>query len=146
MKKIICTFLFVSILCIVIFKAPLLFSESTIKVIKKPAPGTAYHAILSSVKLIQAGDYDKWINEYCHPSKLCYNNNSIKALKKYNLPALKRFTSECLKDNGTTLHVTRIDGNPDKDSSVVIFLNCTPGKRARGFYMNKDKGWKFIRI
>ncbi|MFT7582584.1 MAG: hypothetical protein ACI9MR_004266 [Myxococcota bacterium] len=112
-----------------------------------PAIGSAEATILQGLKLINAGKFDKWVSTQCSKEKLCHNTNAIKSVKKYNLPALKRIASQCIKA-GDTLDVTKVQGDAKTDATLKIFVQCNPKGMPRPFHLIKNsKGaWKFSKI
>jgi hypothetical protein len=126
---------------LVLLMAASVLAETT--VIKNPSPGTVYHALLEGLKLIKDKKYDDWIGTWCSTQELCFNATSIASLKKYSLPAIQRIAPYCLKDNATSLQVTRVDGDPAKDSQVKVFIICNPQGMPKPFTLIKENGWKF---
>jgi hypothetical protein len=115
--------------------------------VKKPAVGTVHHALIEGLKLIEEGEFDGWIAQWCSVSKLCYNDNARKALKKYNLPARKRTVSACLKGERDSVQVTRMNGDPAKDDAVKLFIQCSEDSMPRPFSLHKSAdGWRFTKI
>lgn len=122
-------------------------SAAEAKPVEAPKAGTPHHAIIEALKLIRAGNFDGFIKKWCHKGKLCPTGQAISSLKRYNLPAMKRLASKCLKA-GDTLEVTRVNGDPAKDSEVKIFIVCDPRGMPRPFTLSNTEGgaWKHIRI
>ncbi len=117
------------------------------KVIKSPAKGSPYYAIIEGLKLIEAEHFNAWMTEWCSTSELCLNDRTRNSLKKYNLPAMKRMAPHCLKGRDDELHVTRTDGDPAKDTSVKVFIKCKEGGMPRPMWLKKeDGGWRFEKI
>ena len=119
------------------------------KEIKNPDKGTVHHALIEGLKLIKAQKFDKWISKSCHKDQLCYNANSIKSLKRYNLPAVYRLLTKkspsCLRGNDDTLLVTRTQAQ--SDGTQKIFVKCLEQGMPRPFYLLKEgKAWKFTKI
>ncbi len=111
--------------------------------IKAPAAGSPYFVLLEGLKLINAGKFDEWIAAYCSVSEFCYNETSTHQVKLYNLPAIQRIANNLLKENGTALYVSRIDGDPQTGTTVKIFLIGAAGSMPKPFTLIKDNGWKF---
>jgi hypothetical protein len=117
------------------------------KVVKAPAKGSVYHAIIEGLKLIDTEHFGAWVRDYCSPTKLCITDKATGSLKRYNLPAMKRMAPFCLKGQQDELHITRTDGDPKKDKKVKIFILCKEGGMPRPFRMIKeDGGWRFEKI
>jgi len=109
-------------------------ASAATKKITKPAKDSVYAAIIGGLKLVDAGKYDKWIDTYCHKDT-CHNSNVKKAYKKYNLPALSKVSSHCLK-GPDTIHVHK---EKDKaDGGKKIFIKCKDGGMPRPFHLLKD--------
>jgi hypothetical protein len=117
-------------------------ASAGVKKISKPASGSVYAAILGGLKLVDSGKYDAWIDRYCHRAT-CHNSNVKQAYKKYNLPALSKVSSYCMKDGG--IHVTR---EMDKaDGGKKIFLKCKDGGMPRPFHLKKEGGkWLWTNV
>lgn len=109
-----------------------------------PEAGSPEAALLAGLELIKAGKFDQWVDTLCHKEDLCYNDNSVASVKKYNLPAMQRLAPKCLKDGGK-LEVTKVD---DKgDGYKVIFAVCDPKGMPRPFHLKlAGKDWKFKKI
>lgn len=120
-------------------------ARTKVKTVKNPKADTAYGSILNGIKLIQKGSFDAWIDGFCHEKELCYNDAATSALKKYNLPALHRLAEHCLKDKGTTLHVTK-----DEDKAgggKKIFIKCHDKGMPRPFHLKKEgKKWLWTNV
>lgn len=102
--------------------------------------------LLAGIKMIEAGNFDGWIDAHCHTEDLCFNANSKQSLRKYNLPALKRLAGKCHRTGGTALEITRKDA-PATDGTVKIFVACDPRGMPRPFYLKKQgAAWKFKKI
>ncbi len=115
--------------------------------VAKPAAGTLHHALIEGLKLIEAGDFDGWMTQWCSAEKLCYNDNSRKSLAKYNLPARKRTAAACLKGDRDAVYVTRIDGDPGKDDAIKLYIQCREDAMPRPFSLQKEAaGWRFTKI
>ena len=112
-----------------------------------PKEGTYLHALMEGLKTIKDGKFDEWVDKFCHPEELCFNENSKKSLLKYNLPAVKRIAGECLKD-APKMKVTRTDGDPAKgDKRIKVFVECNPKGMPRPFnLMLHGAVWKFKSI
>lgn len=119
------------------------------KEFKNPAKDSVHAALIAGLKLLKAEKFDKWIDGSCHKEQLCYNANSIKSLKRYNLPAIFRLLTKkspsCLRGNDDTIVVTRSDTQPD--GTEKIFVKCLDDGMPRPFYLAKEGGaWKFTKI
>jgi len=113
--------------------------------VKAPAEDSPHYAIIEGLKLIKAGDFDKWMDRWCSEKELCFTDQAKDSLKRYNLPTLQRLAPDCLKE-GDAIEVTRTDGDPAKDAEVSIFIQCKAGGMPRPFHLIKEDGWKFKRI
>jgi len=142
--KLISTLIFIAVVLVGI--TDIRGGQPSYKVYKNSAAGTVHYSMLEGLKLINKGDYDKWVMNYCSTTKLCYNSNSIKQVKKYNLPAMKKLAPECIKESGTAIYVTRTEGNPLKDKEVRIFILCKPNAMPKPVKMINENGWKFSSI
>jgi hypothetical protein len=115
--------------------------------VSKPAAGTVHHALVEGLKLIDAGDFEGWMAQWCSAKKLCYNKNSRKAVAKYNLPARKRTAASCLRGDRDAVLVTRVEGDPARDDAVKIYLQCSEDAMPRPFSLQKEPaGWRFTKI
>jgi len=112
--------------------------------------GTPWHALIQGFRLIKAGDFQGWVNNWCHKGDLCRNSSSIRSLKKYNLPAMKRllnYNPSCLSGNGDSIVVSRVDGDPLKDNQIRVFCECRPNSMPRPIKLKKENGhWRFNSI
>lgn len=118
-------------------------SAGAVEKVTKPAKGTVYEAILGGLKLVDAGKYDAWIKTYCHKDT-CHNDNVKKNYKKYNLPALKKVSSACLK-GPDTIHVKKVKDKPNGGKKV--FIKCKDGGMPRPFHLLKDgKKWFWTNV
>lgn len=112
----------------------------------KPAAGSPHEALLGGLKLIVDKKFDAFLDRYCHQEDLCYTDRARKSLLRYNLPALSRIGGQCIKA-GDTLKVTRTDGDPAKDATVKIFVECNPKGMPRPFTLKKEGGqWKWKKV
>ena len=110
-----------------------------------PEKGTIYESLYNGLKAVADGKFDVFVDEYCSKDKLCPTSQAIKSLKKYNLPAAQRQAPKCLR--GTKLEVKRLDGDPDKDEMVKVFIQCDERSMPRPYQMVKEKGkWMFKNI
>lgn len=113
--------------------------------VKGPAKDSPHYAIIEGLKLIKAGDFDEWVDTWCSKKELCFTDQSVASLKKYNLPTLQRLAPKCLKE-GDAILVTRTDGDPASDDALTIYIQCDPKGMPRPFHLLKEDGWKFKRI
>ena len=115
------------------------------KKVVKPTKGTALGAILAGIKLVKAGDFDTWIETYCHPDDLCYTEKAKTALKRYDLPYLKRVSPHCLKGSGDSLKVTRTQKL--SNGELKIFIECNPKGSPRPFRVKqKSSRWYWTKV
>lgn len=111
------------------------------RTVTNPAADSVHAAILGGLRLVKKGDFDGWVNTYCDKANLCYNSNAIRTLKKYNLPELQRRSSNCLKDGGKSIFVTKEQEKPG--GGVKLFLQCNPKGMPRPFHLLKT-GTKWL--
>ncbi|MBN1130999.1 MAG: hypothetical protein JXA71_18565 [Chitinispirillaceae bacterium] len=117
------------------------------QMVTSPPQTSPHYALLEGLKLIKENKFDDWISFWCSAQDLCFNATSISSLKKYDLPALARLAPDFLKNNGTAIHVSRIEGNPQTDVLVKIFLLGKAGSMPKPFTMIKrNNSWKFYRL
>jgi hypothetical protein len=109
-------------------------------------PDSPQYAIREGLKLIRDGKFSDWMTRWCSPTELCTTDIQRKSLKKFNLPAMQRLAPDCLKGEGNTVQVTKIEGDPVKDKSVKIFIQCNPKGSPRPFHMIREDGWKFMKL
>jgi hypothetical protein len=115
------------------------------KELVKPTKGTALGAILAGIKLVKAGDFGTWIDKFCHPDDLCYTEKAKTALKRYDLPYLKRVSPHCLKGNEDSLQVTR--KQKLNNGELKIFIECNPKGSPRPFRVKqKDGRWYWTKV
>jgi len=87
-----------------------------------PAAGTPEEAIVQSLKLLTAGDFDTWIKDWCHAS-MCGTPEGIEAVKTHTLPATQGSAGDCLGEDGNSITVTRRD-SVEPDGLTRIFVWC----------------------
>jgi len=104
----------------------------------KPDAGTVYAALYDGLKLVADGKFDGFIDKFCSKDKLCPTDQAIGSLKKYNLPAAQRQAPKCLK--GANLEVTKVEGDPEKDDNLKIFIQCDERGMPRHYQMVKEGG------
>jgi hypothetical protein len=128
-------------LIIICFASTHTFAEN--QEIKAPPENSPYYTLIESLKLIKAEAYDDWISKWCSKNELCFNETSIASLKKYNLPAINRLAPDCLKGEAKDyIIVTRIDGDPEKDAKLQIFIQCKAEGMPKPFRLINESGWK----
>ncbi len=114
--------------------------------IKNPPADSAHATIISGLKEIRDNKWDDWFKNRCSKQKLCFNENSKKSIKTYNLPAMQRRSKNCLKE-GDSIIVTRTDGDPTKDSELKVFIQCEDTAMPVPFNLVKEDGkWFFKTI
>ena len=114
--------------------------------IKNPPADSAHATIISGLKEIRDNKWDDWFKNRSSKQKLCFNENSKKSLKTYNLPAMQRRSKNCLKE-GDSIIVTRTQGDLTKDSEVKIFIQCEDTAMPVPFNLIKEDGkWLFKSI
>ncbi len=125
----------------------ILFSTTAAAQEVVPKKGTPHHSLLGGLKLILNGKFDNWMKTYCHPDDLCMTETARKSLLKYNLPALKRIGKHCIKGRGNAIKVTRTDGDPAKDDTIKLFIQCNPKGMPRPFtFKKKDGRWLWKKV
>lgn len=123
----------------------LVFSSSAFAKPVKPEAGSVYAALYDGLKLVAEGKFDGFIDKFCSKDKLCPTDQAIASLRKYNLPAAQRQAPKCLK--GDSLEVTKVEGDPAKDESLKIFIQCDERGMPRPYQMTKEGGsWRFKNI
>ena len=110
------------------------------------ATGSMYDAVTQGLRLIYTGAFSTWIRRYCHPEQ-CTTAGARSALKRYNLPYIRRLSKHCLQGKAkATVKVTRVDKYPD--GSRKIFVKCNPKGSPYPFRVKKDKAdmgkWKWV--
>jgi len=102
-------------------------------------------ALVETLNLLKDNKYDDWIKKFCSTDKLCLNENSVRSLKRFNLPARARRAAACLRDGGKAVDVNRVDHVSDDQKKV--FLNCEETAMPVPFQLVKEKGkWMFSAI
>jgi hypothetical protein len=129
--------------------APLAFmfaaAPASAEVVKNPEAGTFQAAIVDSLKLLKDNKFDDWIRKYCSKEKLCFNQNSERDLKRYNLPAKSRRAAACLREDGAGIDIQRVEDISETEKKV--FLNCEKTAMPVPFYVVNEGGkWLFSSI
>lgn len=118
--------------------------SSMAETFKKPALDTPHGVIIDGLKLIKEGKFDNWIEKHCSKEKKCFNAQTNSALKRYNLPAMKRRADKCIKE-GDSIEVTRTD--KISETELKIFVQCEPTAMPVPFWLIKEgAAWKFSNI
>ena len=118
------------------------------KTVTAPAKGSPHEAIIQGLKLVKSGDYDKWVEGWCHKAKLCTSDHAIRSVSDFNLKALNKKLNEgeCLSGKDDTITVTRTDGKAE-DGKMKIFIRCSETSSPRPFSLEKEGGgWRFTKI
>lgn len=104
----------------------------------------AVNALRDGLTLIRDNKFDKWLDEHCSTEKLCFNNNSRRSLKRFNLPAIHKRSKSCVKPDGS-IKVTRTD--KISDTEVKLFVQCEETASPYPFRLGLDNGkWKFYSL
>ena len=91
-----------------------------------PPEDTVEGAIVASLGLLHAGDFDGWISGWCHPT-LCNAPEAELSLREYNLPAAKDSAGACLQDEGKGVYVTKREA-PNDQGEVRLYVWCGEGR------------------
>lgn len=86
-----------------------------------PAAGTVEESILSSISLIRAGEFETFMDEWCHES-YCGSDKLRENMTSYVLPAAKGTSGQCIVDDGESIIVTRRE--LADDGSVRVYVFC----------------------
>ena len=114
------------------------------KTVKSPKAGTLYGAIVGGLKLVKAGDFDGWINKYCHPDDLCYTERAKQFLKRYNLKQLRKQAGFCLQSDGNSLIITR---QLKSNGQEKVFVKCNPKGSPKPFWLKKKGSrWYWTKV
>jgi hypothetical protein len=113
-----------------------------------PETGTPEWAIRESLRLLRDGKPDEWIANFCDPTK-CTGDNT-EELKTYDLHRATVNAPKCLHGDEEGILVTRMDGDPQVDATLKIFIQCedsrmpvpaTMKKRADGRWLFTSFSW-----
>lgn len=107
-----------SLLMVAVMAAPSFASAAP------PAAGTPEESIRESLKLIRDGKLDEWISTWCAPEKCTNTPTAIDELKQFGLARAQKGAPLCLKGSDDSIDVTRVKGDPGKDTSVTVWIKC----------------------
>lgn len=80
-------------------------------------------AIVETIQLTSAGQFDAWINKWCDP-KRCFDTAAKNEMKAYQLKSAKNFSKACLVGENA-VSVKQKKGDPAlKPDGVTWYLNC----------------------
>jgi len=102
-------------------KTPLGMTIQADKVVN-PAAGTIEHQIIESLKMIRDGQFDKWMDTHCFPSR-CDEQVARAQMSNFNLANSKKSAGKCLQ-NDNEIWVTARKGDPANDKIVKVFVFC----------------------
>ena len=91
--------------------------------ITNPAAGTIEHAIIESMKMIKAGQFDQWMNTWCHPDRCPDTPSARESMRRYNLKSSQPSIHHCMQDDQTSILVTRRD-EPDAQGRQTVYIFC----------------------
>lgn len=102
-------------------------------------------ALVDTLNLLKDNKFDDWIKKYCATDTLCLNGNSVRELKRYQLPAKARRANACLRDGGKSVDVQKVkDVGPNQKK---VFLNCEETAMPVPFHLQKvGEKWMFSSI
>lgn len=107
-----------------------------------PAAGSPEELIVKSLVLLKAGNIDGFIAQHCDPG-YC-NTGNIESLKTYALKHAAEHAKDCLRENDTSIEVTRVRGDFSKDTRATIYVKCEPDRMPvpTNFLKQADGSWK----
>lgn len=133
-------FLLAAPLALVFATAP-----ASAEVVKNPEAGTFQAALIDTLKMLKDNKFEDWIKKYCSKEKLCFNQNSERDLKRYNLPAKSRRANACLREDGAAIDIQRVEDISETEKKV--FLNCEKTAMPVPFFVVNEGGkWLFSSI
>lgn len=108
---------------------------------KDPTAGSIEAAIIESMGMIKAGNFDGWIAKYCDAST-CPDERAVEALKTYQLKSSSKTVHECMTDDGGIL-VTKREAN-EAEGSTRVYVFCGPNRMPAPTSVKDAAGaWKF---
>jgi hypothetical protein len=106
-----------------------------------PAEGSIEHAILTSLTMLSAEDYDGWMDTYCH-ADACDDQRKRDAMSSHVLPSAKAAASTCVHDGDLLVTKTEEDNGFTK-----VWIYCGAGRMpAPATAENVDSAWKFSSV
>jgi hypothetical protein len=106
-----------------------------------PAEGSIEHAILDSLTLLSAENYDGWMDTYCH-ADACDDQRKRDAMSSHVLPSAKAAASTCVHDGD--LLVTKTE---EENGFTKVWIYCGEGRMpAPATAQNVDGAWKFSSV
>ena len=105
-----------------------------------PPEGSVEHAMIQSMNMIKAGNFDAWVGQYCHPNT-CPDKQAIDALKAYQLKSSSKTVHECMTDDGGVLVTKREEDEAQGGFRIYVFCgeNRMP---APSSLIKADGSWK----
>lgn len=79
-------------------------------------------AIVETIKMTTAGELDKWMDQYCDPSK-CRDAGARSELKAYQLKSANKWSKACLLE-GDTIEVKQRKGEVTDADGALWYLRC----------------------
>lgn len=90
-----------------------------------PPEGSIEFAIIDSMSMIKAGNFDGWVSKWCDPGT-CPDAKAIESLKAYQLKSSSKTAHECMTDDGSIL-VTKREKN-EAEGTTRVYLFCGPNR------------------
>jgi hypothetical protein len=112
------------------------------EVVSNPPEGSIEKQIIESLKLIRDGQFDKWMDTYCYPSR-CDSEIARAQMKNFNLSTAKKSVAKCLQADDS-IWVTSRKGDPAKDEIVKVFISCGENRMPAPSSHNKLKGKWYV--
>jgi hypothetical protein len=107
-----------------------------------PTAGSPEEAVLESLKMLKAGNADKWMDTWCEPTR-CSNNDQREDMKNYALKRAMADAGSCLQGaKDDAIVVKRIDGNPATDTRIKVFIDCGSPISTPATLLKVDGKWK----
>lgn len=107
-----------------------------------PAAGSPEEAVLESLKMLKAGNADKWMDTWCEPTR-CSNQDQRNDMKNYSLKRAMADAATCLQgDKDDSILVKRVDGDPAKDTRIKVFIDCGSPISTPATLLKVDGKWK----
>lgn len=100
-----------------------MLSIPVVALAEPPAAGTPEATVRASLILLRDGKSDEWISSWCDTSTLC-SPAGIPDLKRFALTRAQSGVKHCLHAPDDSIKVTRVEGDPAKDTEVKIWIKC----------------------
>lgn len=108
--------------------------------ITAPADGSLEAVALTSLKMIRDGEFDAWMDTYCHPTKCPATARARNDLKRYNLTASQRSAAGCIHENDSLLITRRVEDSPT--TQTVYFFCGSSRMPAPATFIQEDGRWQ----